>query len=300
LISMYAIKSQGKSFKDEIQFMIESTRHMTPDELLFKGLTVFYIDPERAAVLLEFSTGNRSTRKPKLDQYVRQMSAGKWLQSDNDNTISFDTNGRLVNGHHRLEAIIKSGVTLRTVLRFGRAPEAAILATDSGACRNVSDQLTFQATPISQNIRAAIRIAELLASGNINMKHVDYTAVEMQQLYERYRDDVDALGVTRNRFPASFWGTLLYAYRVNPSKVRAFSDEVVSGEGIVGASYRIREYMIARQSEGRGAGGQYAKDLMTRTMQTLQAYLEDRSYAKFGPIGGSHYAWFQRKLGSGK
>jgi hypothetical protein len=277
-------------FQNYVSVCIDRAKGATPDQLLNMNVAVS-VGPTEAAAILSFSKGNRTLGKATVEKYARLMRDGHWLEEDNDNAVSFDRSGRLINGHHRLHAVIKAGVRIRTVLRFGR-PEQAIFCTDNGRARTIGDQLSFSGESISQYVQASVRVLEALRNGKLNT-HVEYGATEIRDIVAGNAYKLEALKLGRKKFPAPFWGACLYAYDIDPVRVCDFVEEVISGEGITGPSYRLREYMLKRQSEGRGAGGSYSKDLTLRTLQALSAYLERRPFSKFGPLGDSGWIWFQ-------
>lgn len=51
---------------------------------------------------------------------MAEMQDGKWKL--NGKTICFDRTGRLLNGQHRLSAVVRSGVSLTTVVVRGLDP----------------------------------------------------------------------------------------------------------------------------------------------------------------------------------
>ena len=95
------------------------------------------ITPILAQKLLDSSKGNRSIRKMRVDGYAKQMASGEW--HDNGDTVRVYADGCLQDGHHRLAAIVKSGVPMRTILVTGITKEAA-LTVDKGFISNSSRQ----------------------------------------------------------------------------------------------------------------------------------------------------------------
>lgn len=98
------------------------------------------ITPKLAQDMLNSSKGNRSIRPSRVDTHARQMIAGEW--HDNGDTVRVYGDGSLQDGHHRLAAIVKSGVPMRTILVTGITKEAA-LTVDKGSPRSVSDNILF-------------------------------------------------------------------------------------------------------------------------------------------------------------
>lgn len=71
------------------------------------------ITPDMASDWLESRQfdGNRKPSKAKVEQHVAAMKAGRWLETHQG--IAFDTEGRLIDGRHRLMAVSASGVTVK-------------------------------------------------------------------------------------------------------------------------------------------------------------------------------------------
>lgn len=71
------------------------------------------ITPDMASDWLENRVfdGNRRPAKAKVDQHTAAMKAGRWLETHQG--IAFDTDGKLIDGRHRLMAVAASGVTVR-------------------------------------------------------------------------------------------------------------------------------------------------------------------------------------------
>lgn len=84
--------------------------------------TIEQIDPARAAVYLACNTGNRPLDPARVQRFARAIRRGRW-QADRG-AIEFAADGRLVNGQHRLFAIVATGRTLAVAVRR-RTEEAA-------------------------------------------------------------------------------------------------------------------------------------------------------------------------------
>lgn len=100
-------------------------REMKPEEL---GLTVEVetITPAMAKQYLSHNAYHRKVKKKKVNEYVLTLQAGQWRL--NGKTITFDSNGRLLGGQHRLHAVVESGISLLTLVVRGLDP--ALLETN--------------------------------------------------------------------------------------------------------------------------------------------------------------------------
>src|SRR4051812_19944132 len=107
-------------------------KHKTP-ETVFERIT-----PRLAQQYLNTMVKNRSLRRSSVKGYARDMAAGSWQTSHQG--IAFDVNGKLVDGQHRLAAIIEAGVAVQMAVTRG-LDEGAIEAIDVGIRRGVHDVL---------------------------------------------------------------------------------------------------------------------------------------------------------------
>lgn len=97
---------------------------------------VVLVTPELANRWLEKNTNNRKLKKHVVETYVNDMKNGKW--SLTGDSITFDEEGVLTNGQHRLTAVVKSGTSQYFNVMKGIAHN---INTDRGASRSVGDNL---------------------------------------------------------------------------------------------------------------------------------------------------------------
>ena len=93
---------------------------MKPEEFGLE-VTVEIINPSEAQAYLDNNAKHRPIKEKKVLEYMGEMQEGHWKL--NGKTITFDRTGRLLNGQHRLSAVVKSGVPLTTVVIRGLDPE---------------------------------------------------------------------------------------------------------------------------------------------------------------------------------
>ena len=97
------------------------------------------ITPAYAAKLLRDSAHhNRPLNTRMVDVYARDMAAGHWVI--NGQAIVLSPNGELLDGQHRLHAVVKSGVTIDTVISLG-VPVKHFKTIDRGKERTFADVL---------------------------------------------------------------------------------------------------------------------------------------------------------------
>src|SRR4051812_17796470 len=104
------------------------------------------ITPKKAAAYLEKNVSNRVVRKGTVTAYARDMKLGNWIPTHQG--IAFNDRDELIDGQHRLHAIVESGVTVKMLISRGIPAETGTMRTmdavDRGAVRSVADQLQLQ------------------------------------------------------------------------------------------------------------------------------------------------------------
>jgi hypothetical protein len=107
-----------------------------PSQLRFERVTV---DPELAQKWLDTRHLNvRYTRKRKVLQYGTDMLANAWRE--NSEVIKIGTDGQLLDGQHRLHAIIDNNIEIKLWVAFD-VPLEAMSTIDTGSSRNLADVL---------------------------------------------------------------------------------------------------------------------------------------------------------------
>ncbi|WP_284252774.1 hypothetical protein [Pseudolysinimonas kribbensis] len=121
------------------------------------------LTPELAERWLGRNLGNRNLRRHKVLQYARDMREGNWQTSGQ--AIQFDWDGRLIDGQHRCEAVIESGVTITVLVVKGLNPQARGVI-DTGAKRSGGDALRFAGYAQDPTLLAAVaRLADARENG---------------------------------------------------------------------------------------------------------------------------------------
>ncbi|MTE14155.1 hypothetical protein [Nocardia aurantiaca] len=116
------------------------------------------VTPQLAARWLERNTNNRPMSKLMVAQLADAMTRGEWLHTHQG--IAFDTNGVLVDGQHRLAAVVKSGRTVRMQVTHGVEPKTfAVL--DTGRKRSARDVLSLQGEENAAQLASALRVHHL-------------------------------------------------------------------------------------------------------------------------------------------
>ena len=104
-----------------------------------EGAHIVDVTPHMAQQLLEISNfDNRNVKNSVVNKYSKLMQSGDWLFSSE--TIAVSKTGRLLNGQHRLLAVIQSGRSQKFLFATG-FDDAVFAVLDRGAVRTASDAL---------------------------------------------------------------------------------------------------------------------------------------------------------------
>lgn len=99
------------------------------------------VTPAIAEKWLGKNTHNRKINERIVAAMVRDMENGNWL--DNGATITFSDKGVLLDGQHRLTAVVESGVSIQAIIVRGAKAEAQH-TMDTGAKRTLANALQLR------------------------------------------------------------------------------------------------------------------------------------------------------------
>lgn len=122
-----------------------------PDGVVMEFMT---ITTELAGRWLENSLGNRQISQPHVNAMSRDILSGEWKVTGD--TIKFDPGGRLIDGHHRLWAVLMAaGPPIDTWVAKNVLPTVQI---DVGRARTFGDVLKMRGT-VSREVATIVSAA---------------------------------------------------------------------------------------------------------------------------------------------
>jgi hypothetical protein len=104
------------------------------------------ITPAIAKKYLELNLNNRRPKKAVLLRYTNEMIEGRWKE-DTGEVIKISKKGIVLDGQHRLMAVVKSGVSINFHLAID-VEDSVFDVLDTGSLRNASD--AFEIKGINQ------------------------------------------------------------------------------------------------------------------------------------------------------
>lgn len=157
------------------------------------SLTLTDITPELAEELLAQNHRNRTIRTSTVNAYARDMSNGKWQVTGE--CLKIAPNGDLIDGQHRLWAVVYSGVTVPMFVARGIHADAQKVL-DTGVGRSAADMLAMAGHRNSRNLAGSARLAMLYEAGTISdsqRRSARITNAEVGEYLEKHPDLIDAV-----------------------------------------------------------------------------------------------------------
>ena len=137
------------------------------------SVSVELITPELAEELIKLNTNNfRKPDKRTVSAYAREMSLGEWKL--NGDTIKIDYEDGIpviVDGQHRLMAVIKSGVPIKSIVVRGVNDDG--LTVDRGRKRTLGQWCAYKGYPYASELPALAKgiIAHELGNWSKTQQH---------------------------------------------------------------------------------------------------------------------------------
>jgi hypothetical protein len=245
--------------------------------------SVQVVTPEQALAWLTNAARNRHIADTAVRRYGADMETGRWKL--NGQTIVFDANGKLVDGRHRLTAIVATQVEVPMLVVWGADPEA-FETMDSGRVRSLADTLGIEGRKYASNISATARIVFAYVAG-VNLKF-SATRSELLDLIRRHpvietyasmiasRDHlIKGMGVPKTSLAA----VLAVANDAGnrDQDVKEFIDGFITGEGLFKGDPRLtlRRWLAKMRSEVGVGGGRVAEPFFAATVKAWSAFAND-------------------------
>jgi hypothetical protein len=155
---------------------------LPPNAKPYTNCFLVNVTPEIAKQWLVNNNFNRPLKPRLVDNYVRQILNGNWRRTHQG--IAFDAEGVLLDGQHRLLAVINSGQTV-TMLVFLNENQAAHESIDGGKVRSVLDVVRLEL--LDNTIKEKhLSVLKGMWSGRYCKNQNHLTAMELGNMFRRY------------------------------------------------------------------------------------------------------------------
>lgn len=223
---------------------------------------------------------NRPISKGRVRSLAGDMTNGRWRS--NGETLKFDRTGRLIDGQHRLSAVIAAERTVEFDVAFD-VPEDAVQTIDQGRSRGAADVLHMHGLANAKVLSGSAKIVMNYLDG-YNPSYTQ-TAPAIQDFVDRFPDIEKYAGLATSLFgiiPPSPVGAVLYLGSVDGTRAKMV-DTFVAGlrtgvnldEGDPRLALRTSVANLrARQSGSKAMDLSYTFHITTRAWN---AYVDGRT-----------------------
>lgn len=226
-------------------------------EFFRPSVDIELITPEIAKAFLLKNTANRSLRPMAVSEYAAEMKTGGWVLGCD--AIGFDRNGTLINGQHRLNALIKSGLSAEFIVARN-LPDKSIDALDIGKRRMLHERLTIAGNKL--NARQTNICSLLITPWSSNYFVRVKTSIQREMLvavYKEYKEAIDQASSMVSKINGCELAAAVYlANHASYSEVRDFLNLVTTGVRYDGttqpgdsAARLYREYRINMRAKNK-------------------------------------------------
>lgn len=176
---------------------------------LGKGITaeICTITPADATQMLEHNKGNRALRTKHVKFLAQQMRDDLWQLTHEG--IAFDKTGRLLDGQHRLQALIEVGKPLQMLVTRGWN-ESVFNVLDDGAPRKPNDRVAIYHTIDSKENKRAIGVISTIRT-LYHCKKDRLTTAMIKQLWGIYRTEIIRSMLTAKKYTSPYYSATVEA-----------------------------------------------------------------------------------------
>ena len=254
------------------------------------GAKLTTVTPELAEQLLQRNTGNRKLEAARVKQYAADIERGDWAL--NGEAIKVSVSGRILDGQHRLMAVIEASKSIESILITGLADEAQE-TMDQGKARSLGDLLRMRGESNYSTLAAVVKTI------NVYQRHGSLvpvigqpqpTTAQMLRTLERneeIRESVDfALKNTRSWLQKSNVAALHYLFAsVDQADADDFFTRLATGENLDSTNpiYVLRERLIKEKYEPEHIGPKAKLAFMVRTWN---AYRRGETFKRLMWVAG--------------
>lgn len=199
------------------------------------------ITPDIAKKYLESNVMNRLISQPKVLRYADDMKNGKWKEETGE-LIKISKFGRLLDGQHRLEAVIKSKCSIYFYISFN-VDESVFDVLDTGKSRNASDCFRIAGVKLNNTIPSIIAQYNLLEDGRKYGQQANAKSTNAELLQQYYENELFWQNVAKNAHKSyiafakilaqsTIGGFYAHFYNINPDKAYLFINQLTTGSDI--------------------------------------------------------------------
>jgi len=217
------------------------------------------ITPPMASIMLQKNTENRKLDNRHVQFLADQILSGKW--QNNGQTIVIADDGTLMDGQHRLSAIVKANKPTKLGLCTG-APKSAMSTIDNGKLRSTTDILTMNGWPNASLVASALNFLHRFDHNQVLAFHKKMPNAAIIPAVKSMANKVDINWLSKTVYKTSlntrlkrsdlFCAFYLIAVKYGEDCLIEFSDKMNNGGDYSKSPTMVMTQIVARmQAQGR-------------------------------------------------
>lgn len=194
--------------------------------------TIERITPEQAQHYLEYNTNNRNMRASHVERLSSDILNNRWTM--NGSSIVFNGDGTLLDGQHRLAAIVKAGLPVEMLVVRG-VSKNAMPTIDANLSRTAADAINLLGVKNATRVAAAARMLLTLKVNEIGStrKRSNTEIIEFIQKHPMLAECATVVEDTADVMPQSIIVPWYYmAFYLSGQQVKADTAHSVLATGI--------------------------------------------------------------------
>lgn len=250
-----------------------------------------FVTPDLAAKMLESNTHNRDLKQTVVDKYASDMAKGLYQETHQGIAVADD--GTILDGQHRLWAVIQSGVSVWFWICYG-AEKKTQLVIDGQKPRSPADSITLSGD-IGRVTNQHTSIARSMANGYLPKgSRVLLSTTDVMHFIATHREAIDfsidvhgrcrGLTATVRSAIARAW------YTQDRELLRSFVEVFVSGvcpRGPADSGATVLAKVISGFQSG--AGQQIRTNIYRKAERAMQAFLSGQAVSKLYEVQSELY-----------
>ena len=259
-----------------------------PDQQEFRTQQVA-VTPTVASAWLRRNDANRKLRQRAVKQYAHDIRRGAWKPTGE--TIKFSTTGRLLDGQHRLAAIVDSGVSIEMSVTTG-LDNGAFDVIDTGRSRTGVDVLVIEGVGLRESATVATALPliinyQLGLEPHHRSRHSNQALIEVWNAQEAVQCSSQFIAkLPRRVMPITHSKALFLHWAFCQRDVAAadeFIERLFTGErlGRNEPLYQLRQRLLYLKIEGQTISDAV---LLHACIKTWNATRRGRAYSTWPPV----------------
>lgn len=192
------------------------------------------VTPEMARDMLGHNSHNRSIRPKHVSNLVKDLKEGRWCM--NGDTICISEDGTLIDGQHRLTAVVTSGVTATMMVVYNLPNDPQVFGTKGvGKPRHYADVLTIEGAKNASTLGTALCLTFRCDEGCMfeSVPFSNNEVVEFYKMYTGMEESVSKCMRSKGLVPASILSACHYMFsRRDRDAADAFVEDIITGAGL--------------------------------------------------------------------